>query len=242
MSRRGVVNTMVAVAAILVTSGLAANAVITQHLPPEPTSLVATGTGGLDAVRPESPAATAAPIPTVPRTTTPRASRGALPPGSVTITAPHETTTSVVPPTTEPPNVAPILTLPPAPPPSTPSVVRTSPSSWRMEANGVTIDASISPAVPQVGDTVTISYTMAGDGDFCCLGFVYVDGELIGQNEMPAGSCPLPDATTGSATALVSKPGPFRFQVQATRIVQLCAAPPVFATANLHALVLVPAG
>ena len=53
--------------------------------------------------------------------------------------------------------------------------------------NGVTVTATIEPVAPRVGDTVTISYTTTGEGDFCCWTFVYVDGAIVGQNHMPPG-------------------------------------------------------
>jgi len=233
MSRRGLVNSAVALVAILVTGGLAVRAVVSGPSS-DRSALIAAGIDGRDSVAAGAPATTADPIDSVPARSTPTTRPRPAPPttepaGSVTVDAGDPETALV---TT--PNTLPSSTPPPAPT-VPPAFVRTSPSSWRLVADGVTVTASISPVAPKVGDTVTISYTMAGAGDFCCMAFVYVDGAIVGQSEMPVADCPPPAATTGTATVVVTKPGPFTFRVQGTRIVQLCLSPPSFATANLYA-------
>ncbi len=155
-------------------------------------------------------------------------------------TPPVETT--LPPPTTGPLDGASVTTVtvppvPPAPtaPPVAPVAPVVNPSSWSTEAEGVTVTASIQPAQPRVGDTVTISYTTQGAGDFCCWAFVYVDGTIVGQNSMPQGPCPVAPLTSGRATVVVSEPGPFTFQVQGSRMEHFCFGPPVFYAANLFA-------
>jgi hypothetical protein len=112
-------------------------------------------------------------------------------------------------------------------------VIQTSPSSWSLVANGVTVTASIEPAAPRAGDTVTISYTTSGEGDFCCWVLVFVDGAVVGQNRVPDGPCPVPPINAGSASVVAAESGPFTFQIQASRIEHLCAPPAAFFTANL---------
>lgn len=244
MSRRGVVNAAVAIVAIVITSGMATLAVLGHHVPGDRTEMVAADIDALDAVRPESPSSTAAPIGTAP-TTAPRArSATTLPNGSITLSGSpaSDPDTAVAPETTTAPaeaQVAPPVgnLAPPLPPAS--AVVQTGPGSWVLEAEGVTVTASISPVAPRVGDTVTVSYTTSGDGDFCCLAFVYVDGTLVDQNEMPTDPCPLPGETSGSTSVVVGEAGLVRLQVQGSRFTQLCTAPPVFATANLRTTFLV---
>ena len=87
------------------------------------------------------------------------------------------------------------------------------------EDKGVTVTASVSPVAPRVGDTVTISFTTGGDGEYCCRAFVFVDGgTMIGHSQRTEGEpCPPSAVTPGTASVVVSDPGPFTFDVQATR-------------------------
>jgi hypothetical protein len=246
MSRRGIVNTLVALVAILITSGLAAQAVVRGPSARSDSELVAAGVDGRDSVAVESPGVTAAsratastqprPLPRLATTTLPAQAPVTT---LTTVPVPPETT---IPPVTAapipPPTPLPTVTRPPVAPPPPPATVQTGPGSWRIEANGVTVTASIEPAAPRVGDTVTVSYTTEGEGDFCCWGFVYVAGALVGQNDMPQGGpCPIEPLTTGSATFEVAGPAPFTLQVQGSRIDPLCVGPPTFHTANLVATV-----
>ncbi|MEA2825635.1 MAG: hypothetical protein QOG43_74 [Actinomycetota bacterium] len=247
MSRRGIViNTLVALIAILITGGLAAQAVVRGPGSADRSSLVAAGVDGRDAVSPPSPVGTAS-IPTrstrpgppaaitLPRFTPPPTVPVTVPPAPDTTLAPDTT----VAPTTTPPPFNPPFPMPPGgltPPTPPPTTVQTSPSSWRLVDNGVTVIANIEPAAPRVGDTVTLTYTTTGEGDFCCWAFVYVDGAVVAQNQMPQGeSCPLAPLKYGSASIVVSEAGPFTIQVQGTRIDPLCFGPPTFHTANLFA-------
>ncbi|HEX7275983.1 MAG TPA: hypothetical protein VF244_01280 [Acidimicrobiales bacterium] len=235
-------NAVVALVAILITGGMATLAVLGRPVPGDHSAMVAAGVDSRDAVASESPSVTTAPIPPAPTTTARQATRPptTLANGSVSLTAsppsaPDPAMTPV--PTTAPPTTAaPTATV--APPPAS-SVVQTGPSSWSLVAEGVTVNASITPAAPRVGDEVTVSYTMAGDGEYCCLAFVYVDGNLVGQNELPSGPCPLPGEASGTATAVVGKAGLIRLQIQGTRFTELCSGSPVFATANLRTTFLV---
>jgi hypothetical protein len=254
MSRRGlVINTLVALIAILITGGLAAQAVI--HGPRADggdSKLVAAGADGRDSVAIESPSATAATRPTASTRTRPGPATTTPPPQAAVTAATAVTTAVTVPPapaTSVAPAPSPATTAVPPPPlpfpmpptgvtPPTPAptTVRTGPASWRLEDNGVTVTAHIEPAAPHVGDTVTVSYTTTGEGDFCCWVFVYADGAMVGENQMPhGGPCPLEPVTDGSASVVVSEPGPFTIQVQGTRVDPLCVGPPTFHTANLFA-------
>jgi hypothetical protein len=113
-------------------------------------------------------------------------------------------------------------------------VIQTGPSSWRFEDKGVAITASVSPAAPRVGDTVTISFTTAGEGDLCCRAFVFVGATLIGHSQYVEGEpCWPPPVTSGTATRVVSDPGPFTFVVEATRAPVGCVGPHEFTNVSL---------
>ncbi len=243
MSRRGlVINTLVALIAILITGGLAAQAVIRDPSSASDSKLVAAGVDGRDAFAIESPGSTAATRPTASTRPQPRPTTARTAPSTVPVTVPPapDTTlapapiTTVAPPIAPPPFVPPNLPPDPNPPAPVPTTVQTSPSSWRMVDNGVTVTARIEPAEPRVGDTVTISYTTTGEGDFCCWAFVYADGVAIGENRMPQGStCPVAPLTEGSASVVMAEAGPFTFQVQASRNEHVCSLQMTFLTANL---------
>ncbi len=227
------VNAVVAIVAILGTGGMAVRAVLTLHTTDESAALIVAGDGRatVEAPTPELPTA---PIPTAPAPSVPRTTRPA--PAVVTVppTVAPPLTSAEAPTTSVDTTVTPTAPLPPPP-----NVVRTGPSAWSVVENGLTVTATMVPAWPRVGDTVTVSYTMTGKGDFCCMAFVYVDGDLISQSELPSGPCPVAPAMSGSTTFVVDEAGPLRIQVQGARFAQLCTAPPVFLTASLQATILV---
>jgi hypothetical protein len=237
MTRRGIVNTLVALIAILTSGGLAAVAVIDKPPSLHDSEPVVTGVNGRGSFAIESPQAPADTRPTVspqpqPTTTAP-ASRAPV----ATLPAPPQTT---VPPVTvapipQPPGM-PVTNWPPVTPPPPPVVVQTGPASWRFEDKGVTVTASVSPTAPRVGDTITISFTTGGDGELCCRAFVFVGDRIIGHSQQAAGEpCPPPETTSGTASVVVAEPGPFRFDVQATRAPDGCVGPHIFTNVGLAA-------
>ncbi len=236
MSHRGVVNTVVALVAILVTGGLAVRAVVSQPGAEDSPSLSAAGIGGRHAVAVESPAATAAPLTTAPtvirETPATTATTAAAPRPAVTaadtVPPPPETTAPAV-------TVAPVVATvaPPAasgvgcipicwerrPPPAVAP-------SWTVTEGGVTLAARIEPAAPQVGDTVTIFFTSNADADFCCLTTVTGRGAVLYQSPQVTGaSCPPPTMTSGSTTVVMDMPTNYSFSV-ATTTHYLCEGPP----------------
>ncbi len=247
MSRRGIVNTMVALISILTTGGLAAVAVIDGPPASRNSELVAAGVNGRSSFAVESRTTTAdtrPPASAQPRPTT----ATAAPEVSVTVTT---VTTVPVPPLTTvppvtvvpipPPPGMPVTNWPPVPPPPPPVVVQTGPASWSFEDKGITVTAGVSPVAPRVGDTITISFTTGGEGEFCCRAFVFV-GErmekMVGHSQRSAGEpCPPSALTSGTASVVVSEPGPFRFDVQATRGPEGCVGPHIFTNVGLAATI-----
>ena len=244
MSRRGlVINALVAMIAILILGGLAAQAVIRGPGSEADSVPVAAGIDGGNAFAIESSPAAAATRPTAsaqPQPTTTVSPRAA----TTTVTAvpgPPETTDPPVPlsvaPIPPPPSM-PVVNWPPVAPPLPPSVIQTGPASWSFEAEGITITASVSPAAPRVGDTLTISFTTGGEGELCCRAFVFVGSKIVGDSQRVSGEpCPPSPVTSGTATVVVSEPGPFTFQVHATRSPEGCAGPHLFTNVSLNATV-----
>ncbi len=239
MSPRGIVNSLVAVIAILIVGGAAAVAVIDGPPTSEESKTVSAGISR-DSFAIEAPQTTADTRPRantqpLPTTMTPAPEAPVIP--VITVPVPPPTT---VPPVTiapiPPPPVMPILNWPPAPPPLPPVVIQTGPASWKFEDKGVTVTASVSPSAPRVGDTVTISFTTGGVGDACCRGFVFVGGAMIGTSLPAEGETCQPTAmTSGTASVVVSEPGPFTFNVQAVQ--EGCVSIHQFTTVGLSATV-----
>ena len=233
--RRIVAVSLAALIAVVLTCGLAALAVV-GHLPAGPASAVvvtAYDAGGsrrvessgadrslaaLDTASLPATAAVAAPTVTAPDTTLPPA-----PPAQ--------------PPAWGPDSLGPALPPPVLVAPTTPPVVPVAPpSSWSLDENGITITATISPALPRAGDTVTISYTTAAEGDFCCWSHVLVDGAVVDKHLFPPGDgCPMASEGSWTTSVVVTVPGPFTFQVQGNSWENLCVGPPVYFNANLFA-------
>jgi hypothetical protein len=255
MTRRGIVNTMVALIAILTTGGLAAVAVIDGPPTADESALVAAGVNGRDSVAVDSHEAPAATRPTA--STQPRAQAPSRP---ATTVAPRPVVTTgetiplpslpdtTSPPLTLPPVTAPSLPLPrvdrtiPPPPPPAPVVVQTGPASWKFEDKGITVTASVSPAAPQVGDTVTVTFTTGGAGENCCRAVAFVgsgvDTKVIGYTLRSADDpCQPAPVTSGTGSMVVTEPGPFTFDVQATRDPEGCRGPFIFTNVSLSATV-----
>ena len=248
MQRRGIVNSLVAAVAILITGGLAAQAVVRGPSTSADSELVAAGVDGRGAFAVDPQAATNDTRPTantqprpLPRltTTTPQApvtTATALPVPPET-TVPPVTVPSIPPP---PPDVN--RPVPPPPPPPPPVVIQTGPASWSFEDKGITITASVSPVAPRVGDTITISFTTGGEGENCCRAVVFVgagaDMKMIGDTlRSEADPCQPSPVTSGSGSLVVSEPGSFSFDVQATRDPAGCAGPFEFTNVGLSATV-----
>jgi hypothetical protein len=228
VSRRTLLNSVVALVAVLVTGVVAGRAVVSG--PPSSHSaseLIAEGVDGRSTVAVASTVTTAVPLPTptvpVTRTATSR------PPVTIA-TTPPPTDVPTPPPTAAafPPAASPTVALPTVPPaPLFPS--------WTATQNGVTVTARIEPAVPRVGDTVTISYTAQGKGDFCCWIRIFgPNGTAIHEDPMPQGPCPVPAVTSGEVTVEMTTPGYFELSLSATRLENLCPGPDVaYSTAGV---------
>ncbi len=212
MTRGSLVNKVVALVAVAIAIVLAARAV-TADEPRQPASqLVAAAVDGRAAVPDEPPVA--------PTTSSPPDTRA--PATTVTTPPPPEITVPPTPTTASPVGgPGPVGIVPPV---SIPPVA--GPSSWSTAAEGITITARISPAIPKAGDTVTISWSTTGDGDSCCGTSVIVAGAIVGQTLPPLGTCPIAPVTAGSTTVVVSRPGPFSFEVWGTMMGRICVAPP----------------
>jgi hypothetical protein len=176
-------------------------------------------------------AVTAVPVPTV--TTAPTTTMRATP------AVPVPTTTSVGAPSGP--------TVPPTKPPGSSTTTTTAspgpePSSWSMDANGISMRMRIEPAAPRVGDTIRIiieSWATVPT-DFCCINHVYVNGEMIYSRFHDQGPCPLAPSPVRQETSYVmTAPGRLGIQLQANRV-DLCVAPPRFTTNNLFGSVMVP--
>ncbi|MEA2684936.1 MAG: hypothetical protein QOE93_131 [Actinomycetota bacterium] len=245
MARKNVVNAAVAFAAVVVAVVLAVQAVIGGTSSEAPAELVATGVEGRSAVQIEGTVPTIPAVPTTARTRPPAPVTStaplALPPPAdvtpppVTPATPVTPVTSVSQPPAPDPSTMPGPVPYPDPPPATPIVVRTGPGSWTFTDQGVTVTARMTPLAPRVGDTVTISYTASGPGDYCCELFVYVGGEMIDHDPIPTHPCEDPPVTSGSTAIEMTAPGPFTVQVQAIRMETVCRAFPTFFVANLYA-------
>jgi hypothetical protein len=228
VSRRTLLNSAVALVAILVTGLLAGRAVVSG--PPSSQSapeLVAEGVDGRSTVAVASTVTTAAALPT---TTVPV---------SRTVTSRPPVTAATTPPPTDVPTTPPTVPVS-APAPGPTSAVPTIPPpplfpSWTATQNGVTVTARIEPAVPQVGDTVTVSFTARGEGDFCCWIRIFgPTGTAILEDPLPQGPCPVPPVTSGKVTVEMTTPGYFQLSVSATKIENLCQGPDVaYSTASL---------
>ncbi len=205
MARRTIFNGVVAAIAILVSSVLAVGAVMAGPPADPPAELFANGLEGQAAVRSEL-TGIPAPLPTV-----------NVPPARQDIASPEP---EITPPT--------VLAAIPDLPATTPAAQAAGQSSWSLVTNDVTVTARIAPVAPQVGDTVTISYTTHGDGDVCCGSTLIVGGTVVAENLAPLGPgpCPLPRVTSWSTTVVVSQPGPFSFQVVGNQFDQFCMGPP----------------
>jgi hypothetical protein len=236
-NRRIVLNSLVALIAVVLTGGMASVAVI-GGLPSEPPSgrgdtvLAAQASARIDAgaVTPTltaldtaaAPVSAASPVPAVTAPPLPGTPRPAAP--------------LTPPPTWGPGGHLPVPPPPPVPPTLPPIVPVADPSSWSLVENGITITASIDPARPRVGDTVTISYATAAEGDFCCWSRLFVDGSVVDEHLFPPGDeCPTASEGSWTTTVVVTSPGPFTFQVQGNSWPNLCAGPPTYFNANLYA-------
>lgn len=225
---------------IVATGGTATWAAIAQPSFAPDSEMTQAGLASRDAVHADGPAVAAVGLPAPAVSTAPTAATAPPPPGTAASAAtapggaPPPSTpaaVSIAPPIPSPTD---LVGWPPAPPPPPPVVVQTGPASWKFEDKGVTITASVTPAAPRVGDTVTISFTTAGEGDLCCRAFVFVGGALIGHSWYAEGEpCPPPPVKSGTASTVVSEPGPFRFIVEATRAPAGCIGPHEFTNVNL---------
>lgn len=161
------------------------------------------------------------------------------PPAPTTSTS-HPTTSStalkVVPTTrpTVPPVAAPATTRAPAPTTGSQYVY---PSSWTTESNGISLTLRMEPATPHVGDTVTFTIDSSATvgTDYCCVVYLYVNGETVYSRFHGQGPCPLvPGPAVEKATYVATRAGTLGLQLQASRV-KLCIAPPEFTTVNLPA-------
>jgi hypothetical protein len=169
------------------------------------------------------------------------------PPAPTTSTS-HLTTSStalkVVPTTrlTVPPVAPPTTTRAPAPTTGSQSVY---PSLWTIDSNGISLTLRMEPATPHVGDTVT--FTMESSAtvgtDYCCIVYLYVNGETVYSRFQGQGPCPLAHGpAVDKATYVATRAGTLGLQMQASRV-KFCIAPPEFTTVNLPASTWVqPAG
>jgi hypothetical protein len=101
------------------------------------------------------------------------------------------------------------------------------------------------PATPRVGDTVTFTIETSATvaTDYCCIVFLYVNGEKVYDRFHGQGPCPLAQGpAVDTVTTVMTRAGTVGLQVQANRV-KLCIAPPEFTTVNLSASMWVrPAG
>jgi hypothetical protein len=159
-------------------------------------------------------------------------------PRAPTTSTSHPTTSStakkVVPTTrpTVPPVAIPTTTRAPAPAAASQYVY---PSSWTIESNGLSLTLRMEPATPHVGDTVT--FTMESSAtvstDYCCVLYLYVNGETVFSRFHGQGPCPLVQGpAVDKATYVATRAGTLGLQMQASRV-KLCIAPPEFTTVNL---------
>lgn len=245
MGRRGIVlNSLVALVAVLLTSAVAAVAVI-GGLPADTSSsdLVAAEAAERAAVSPSSeikslPTTTAAtirpPVTTRIPTATPTTRR---PPETSVVADPVPAPTTPPAPPVLPVAVAPPTTMPCLPPlcverrPAPPI-----PPSWAVVENGITVTARIEPAAPQVGDTVTIFYTAQGPGDFCCWVHIYGPNGGVLHDSLPddGSPCPTEAVTSGSVSIVMGMPASYSFALSA-KAGHLCQGPPTeqYPAANL---------
>ena len=86
-----------------------------------------------------------------------------------------------------------------------------------MTENGVTLNVSVQPAAPQVGDTVTISFSAEAGGEVCCWTTISGPNSSLIYDDLYRGAgCPTPSATSsGSATVQMTVPADFIFRVSA---------------------------
>ena len=169
----------------------------------------------------------------------------AIPEATSVAASPPPTTRARVPVVVLPvavPNTAPATEDPPAPIdvyPAVPPAVACVPISacierrpapavaptWTVTQNGVTVTATMTPAAPQVGDTVTISYTAKG-ADACCWVIIDVGGAVVHDSFLASDrTCPaVPSETSGTATMVMTKPGNYGFRVAALNG-HLCKGP-----------------
>ena len=121
-------------------------------------------------------------------------------------------------------------------------MIQTGPASWSFEDEGITITASISPVEPRVGDTVTVSFTTAGEGENCCRAVVFVgagaDMKMVGDTLRSADDpCQPPAPMSGTGSIVASETGPLTFDVEATRDPAECDGPFIFTNVGLSATV-----
>lgn len=231
------------------TGGTGTWAAIAQHSSTAESEMVEAGVASRNASHAAASTVTAVGLPTPPvATTTPSVSTAPQPPGTATtattatVAAPDTTSATAPPPAPVIPPIPDPTALvgwPPPPPPLPPVVIQTGPASWSYEAEGIAITASVSPATPRVGDTLTIAFTTGGEGDLCCRAFVFVGlPTIIGHSQYAAGEpCPPPPVKSGTASVVVSEPGPFTFEVHATRGSEGCIGPHIFTNVSLNATV-----
>jgi hypothetical protein len=244
MGRRGIVlNSLVALVAVLLTSAVAAVAVI-GGLPSDTSSdLVAAEAAERASVSPSSEIRS---LPTTTAVTTRPPVTVRIPIPIPTTPPPPETTVAwdTVPDTMPDTPPAPVVTV--APPPAksclpapvclerrpAPAV----PPSWEVVENGITVTARIEPAAPQVGDTVTIFYTAQGPGDFCCWVHIYGPNGGVLHDSLPddGSPCPAQAVTSGSVSIVMGMPANYSFALSA-KAGHLCQGPPTeqYPAANL---------
>jgi hypothetical protein len=71
--------------------------------------------------------------------------------------------------------------------------------------------------------------------DYCCVVYLYVNGETVYNRFHGQGPCPLVQGpAVDKATYLATRAGTLGLQMQASRV-KLCIAPPEFTTVNLPA-------
>lgn len=142
---------------------------------------------------------------------------------------------------TVPPVAPPTTTRAPAPTAGSQNV---SPSSWTVESNGISLTLRMEPATPHVGDTITFTLESSATvaTDYCCVVYLYVNGEIVYNRFHGPGPCPLVQGpAVDKATYLATRAGTLGLTMQASRV-KLCIAPPEFTTVNLPASTLVQPG
>ena len=78
--------------------------------------------------------------------------------------------------------------------------------------------------------------------DYCCVVYLYVNGEIVYNRFHGQGPCPLVQGpAVDKATYLATRAGTLGLTMQASRV-KLCIAPPEFTTVNLPASTLVQPG